>query len=116
VTYSTVSAGQAVSNALAVYVLGAILTFAPQGKTIKFAGAAVLGWEVFSDVRSSVSGVSTACPELRAGQYIKTTSWLTSSGSDAKYNLRHQVWESKANFTAGRKSVCNATYVAATYR
>ena len=111
----TVSAKRAVANSLAMAAPGAVLTFAPQGRVIKIAGATLLGWTIFSDVKASVSGKSNSCPKLKKGQYVVQTTRYGLSGSKIKVTANTKMWSSKSAYSAKRKTLCNVSYTLATF-
>jgi hypothetical protein len=67
--------------------------------------------------RSGPANRSDACyysrlVTLRAGQFIRTTSYVTTNSSNSSaYRARHEVWESKADQSAGKAPVCNVSYL-----
>ncbi len=101
-----VSRSDAVANAVAPHVAGAILTIVPQTRVVKVAGALILGWTVGSDVKKSLKGSGGTCPKLAAGQYIRTTSSYAQSGKKVKQTIRYQVWHSKKRYTNGKSPAC----------
>jgi len=102
-----VSKSDAVANAVAPHVAGAILTIVPQTRAVKVAGALILGWTVGSDVKKSLRGSGGTCPKLAAGQYIRTTSSYAQSGKKVKQTIRYKVWHSKKRYTNGKAPACN---------
>jgi len=111
-----VSSAEAAGNALVKNLFGAYLTFAPQGRAVRFAGALLWGWQVFSDVKESQTGVTDTCPHLTAGQYMILTEWRTTNALDVQYRVRARVWSSKPSYSAGDSPLCNVSWIAATYR
>ncbi|ROR95853.1 hypothetical protein EDD28_0416 [Salana multivorans] len=115
-TTTVVSPGLAAANAVAQHIPGAILTFAPQGRAVRFVGALVLGWSVFSDVRTTLTGRTNACPKMEKGQVVQTTTWVTSAGGlGAQYNVRTKVWKDAVSRDRGVRPLCDVSYVAASW-
>ncbi len=108
-----VSTEEAVVNRVASHVPGLVLSFAPQGRALKIAGRLILGWQVFSDVKASLSSsANKACPRLRAGQVVRYTHWtsLSRGRTAAKANIRYQIWRSKEQYSDHRKPACSAIF------
>jgi len=109
-TKKTVSAAEAVGTAVVMHVPGIILTFAPQSRWIKAVGATVLGWSVFKDVKSSLTGASSKkCPKLAKGQVITTKSWFTQSGNKVRHHTTTKVWTNTSNYKKGNTPACTVS-------
>jgi hypothetical protein len=106
---------EAVANAVAMHVPGAVLTFAPQGRVIKFVGKTLLGWTIFKDVKYAITGKSTPCPRLATGQNIWTQQWTTRSGNKVVVKARHKVWKNSTAKANNAKPLCDVTYTVGSY-
>ena len=107
---NSISATEAAAGAVAMHLPGAVMTFAPQGRAIKFAGVTLLGWTVWSDVRTAVSGESSSCRKMRAGDYVVTNVRYSPDGSYTKVSSRTRMFSSYTAYANGRTPVCDTGY------
>ncbi|WBL19818.1 hypothetical protein [Citricoccus sp. NR2] len=102
----TVSGAEAVAGAISVHVPGAVLTFVPQTRIIRFAGAALLGWTVASEVKSALTGSGGKCPKLSKGQVIRSSVTWSQRGESVSTARTFQVWHSAKDRNAGKAAAC----------
>lgn len=101
-----VSSLEAITSAIAPYVAGTVLTYIPQSRLIKVAGATVLGWAIFSDVKASLTASGNTCPKLKVGQVVLTETWFTQSGKSVRQNLKIKMWHNSTDYAKGKASIC----------
>lgn len=102
-----VTPAEAVANAVAVHVPGAIMTFVPQTRAVKIVGAAILSWSIFSDIQQTITGDFGTCPKLATSQYIITTTYMVLEGDTIDYRAIHRVYTSQYAYGAGEAPLCD---------
>lgn len=102
-----VSSLEAMTAAISPYVAGTVLTYVPQTRLIKVAGATVLGWSIFSDVKASLTASGNTCPKLKVGQVVHSEIWYTQSGKSVRQNLKFKMWHNSSDYAKGKTPICS---------
>lgn len=106
---------EAVATAVLMHVPGAALAFAPQSRSLSLAGKTILGWSIFSDVRSAITGWAGSCPRLAANQYYDNAYEYALDGDEAVLTFTTSVWHSLQDKQDGKSAECSFTFEGARF-